>query len=134
MDQPQHALHDYLVLSRGQWDERATREDVQHAIDQFYRWYEGHLAAGRMKPGSRLVPERKLVAHGLVTDGPFTETKEIVGGYWFIVAASLDEAVEIASHNPCLAFGLTLEIGQLEPERALATDITNETPAGWRQR
>jgi len=131
MDQP---LHDYLVLSRGQWDERASREDVQRAIDRFYVWYEGHLAAGTMKPGSRLVPERKLVAYHQVTDGPFTETKEIVGGYWFIVAASLEEAAEIASRNPCLAFGLTLEIGQLEPERAFATDITNETPAGWRQR
>lgn len=128
------AQHEYLVVSRGQWDERATREDVQHAIDQFYLWYEGHLASGRMKPGSRLAPEGKCVAHRVVTDGPFTETKELVGGYWFIVAASLDEAAEIASHNPCLAFGLTLEIRPLVAERAQATDITNETPPEWRQR
>ncbi|KQV92218.1 YciI family protein [Pelomonas sp. Root1237] len=131
MNQPQH---EYLVVSRGQWDEKASREDVQRAIDQFYAWYEGHLAAGRMMPGSRLAPEGKLVAHGLVTDGPFAETKEIVGGYWFIVATSLEEAAELAAQNPCLAFGLTLEIRPLDAERARATDITNETPPPWRQR
>ncbi|WP_457393406.1 YciI family protein [Roseateles sp. P5_E1] len=126
--------HEYLVVSRGLWDEKASREDVQRAIDQFYVWYEGQLAAGRMKPGSRLAPEGKLIAHGLVTDGPFAETKEIVGGYWFIVATSLEEAAELAAQNPCLAFGLTLEIRPLDAERARATDITNETPPLWRQR
>ncbi|WP_457423572.1 YciI family protein [Roseateles sp. P5_E7] len=131
MDKPKH---DYLVISRGQWDERASPEDVQRAIDQFYVWYEGHLASGRMKPGSRLTPEGKLVTRGVVTDGPYAETKELVGGYWFIVAASLDEAAELALQNPCLAFGLMLELRPLEPERAQAVDITNETPPGWRQR
>lgn len=130
MEKPQH---EYLVISRGQWDERATREDVQQAIDRFYAWYEGHLAAGRMKPGSRLAPEGRRIAHKLVTDGPFAETKELVGGYWFIVAASLEEAADIAAGNPCLAFGLTLELRPLAAERARATDITNETPRGWRE-
>ena len=131
MNEPKH---DYLVISRGQWDERASREDVQQTIDRFYVWYEGHLASGRMKPGSRLAPVGKVVAHQLVTDGPFTEAKEIVGGYWFIVAASLDEAAQLAAQNPCLAFGLTLELRQLEPERARAVDVTNETPPAWRAR
>jgi hypothetical protein len=125
--------HDYLVISRGQWDERAKPEDVQRAIDQFYDWYESHLASGRMKPGSRLTREGKLVTHGLVTDGPYAETKELLGGYWFIVAASLDEAAELALQNPCLAFGLMLELRPLEAERARADGITNETPPAWRQ-
>lgn len=129
MDEPKN---DYLVISRGQWDEQATREDVQRAIDQFYTWYEGHLASGRMKPGSRLAPVGKLVGHQLITDGPFTETKEVVGGFWFIVAASLEEAAELAAENPCLAFGLTLELRPLEAERALAVAVTNETPPAWR--
>jgi hypothetical protein len=130
MDQPKH---DYLVISRGQWDERASREDVQRAIDQFYVWYEAHVAAGRMKPGSRLAPTGKVVAHHLTTDGPFVETKEVVGGYWFIVASSLEEAAELARHNPCLPFGLTLELRPLDPERARAADVTNETPPEWRR-
>ena len=61
-----------------------------------------------------------------------TEAKELVGGYWFIVATSLDEAASLAAENPCLAFGLTLEVRPLHPARAEATDLTNETPVTWR--
>ena len=124
----------YLVISRGQWDEESTKEDVQLAIDRFYVWYEGNLESGRMLPGSRLKAEGKVVSKRSVTDGPFTEAKELVGGYWFIVAASLDEAATLAAENPCLAFGLTLEIRPLDEARALATEVTNETPGGWRTR
>jgi hypothetical protein len=55
-----------------------------------------------------------------------------VGGYWFIVADSLDDAARIAAGNPCLAFGLALEIRPLEAARARAEDVTNETPPAWR--
>jgi hypothetical protein len=124
--------HEYLVISRGQWDERASKQDVQNAIDDFYVWYERSLALGTMKPGSRLAPKSKLVSKTGITDGPFVEAKEIVGGFWFIVAANLDEAAKLAVENPCLAYGLELEIRPLEADRALATAVTNETPAKWR--
>lgn len=127
-------MSEYLVISRGQWDAAARPEDVQAAIDRFYAWYERSLAEGRMKPGSRLAPQGRVVSGGGRTlDGPFAETKELVGGYWFIVAASLDEAAALAAENPCLAFGLTLEIRPLEAERARVEHITNETPAAWRR-
>jgi hypothetical protein len=45
----------------------------------------------------------------LVTDGPFTETKEAVGGFDIIEAGSLEQAVEIASGHPIAAFG-TIEV------------------------
>ena len=48
----------------------------------------------------------------LVTDGPFAETKEAVGGFDIIEAASLDEAVEIASRHP-VAEGGTIEVRPL---------------------
>lgn len=122
----------YLVISRGKWNETATPEDVQQAIDRFYAWYEGHLGSGRMLEGSRLQVEGKVVTGQGVTDGPFAETKELVGGYWFIIADSLDEAAALASENPCLAFGLSLEVRPLEQAKALAKNTTNETPDAWR--
>lgn len=128
------AKNEYLVISRGKWDEGATKEDVQGAIDRFYDWYEANVEAGRMRRGSRLQADGKVVSRRSITDGPFTETKELVGGYWFIVAGSLDEAAALAAGNPCLAFGLTLEIRPLEEAKALATDTTNETPDAWRAR
>ncbi|HEY1034507.1 MAG TPA: YciI family protein [Pseudoxanthomonas sp.] len=125
---------DYLLISRGQWDDTASPQDVQDAIDRFYTWYERGLAEGVLKPGSRLENRGKRVTRDGITDGPFAEAKELVGGYWFIVAESLEDAARIASENPCLAFGLTLEIRPLEAARAGAEDVTNETPAAWRSR
>jgi hypothetical protein len=125
---------DYLLISRGQWDDTASPQDVQDAIDRFYTWYERGLAEGVLKPGSRLENRGKRVTRDGITDGPFAEAKELVGGYWFIVAESLEDAARIASENPCLAFGLTLEIRPLEAARARAEVVTNETPAAWRSR
>ena len=122
----------FLVISRGQWDESASQDEVQAAIDGFYAWYQHHLETGRMQAGSRLMPQGRVVGRRGITDGPFAETKELVGGYWFIVAGSLDEAAALAAENPCLAHGLTLEVRELDAAPARATDITNETPAGWR--
>jgi hypothetical protein len=119
---------EFLVLSRGQWDRDKSPEEIQQAIDAFYGWRDRLLQEGKMKGGQRLAVEAKLVSRSGVTDGPFAEAKEVVGGYWFFVANSLDEAAALAAQNPCLACGLTFEVRPLELERASAYKITNETP------
>jgi hypothetical protein len=119
---------EYLVLSRGQWDADKSPQEIQRAIDAFYAWREGLLQEGRMKGGQRLaVPARRVSRQG-VTDGPFAEAKEVIGGYWFFVANSLDEAAALAAQNPCLPYGLSYEVRPLELERASAFRVTNETP------
>ena len=129
---PEHSeSRDYLVLSRGQWDAAASQQDVQAAIEAFYIWYEQSVAAGLMKPGHRLAREGKIVSRRSVTDGPFAEAKELVGGYWFIVAPNLEAAAALAAQNPCLTYGLTLEVRPLELARADVTVSANETPAQW---
>jgi hypothetical protein len=82
-----------------------------------------------MKPGQRLASTGKTVSRKTVTDGPFGETKEVIGGYWFIVAGSLEEAAQIAAGNPCLKCGLFYEIRPIDPERASAFTVTTETPS-----
>lgn len=120
---------DYLVLSRGKWDPARSPAEIQDAIDRFYAWYESALAAGTMKPGQRLATGCRLVTRRGVLDGPFVEAKEVIGGYWFIVAASLEEAAAIAAQNPCLACGLEYEVRPVELQRASAFVHANETPA-----
>jgi hypothetical protein len=121
---------DYLVISRGQWDKDATPAEIQQAIDDFYVWLTTSIEAGTMKMGSRLGLEGATVAkQGILTDGPFGEAKEAVGGYWFIVAESLEEASQIAACNPCMKCGLFYEIRPLEPERCAVNAVTTETPA-----
>ena len=119
---------EFLLLSRGKWDPSKSPEEIQKAIDDFYAWHAQLVEEGKFKPGERLSTEGKLVSSLGVTDGPFTETKEVIGGYWFIVAESLEEAAAIAARSPCLACGLSYEIRPLELERATAWRVTNETP------
>jgi hypothetical protein len=117
------------VISRGQWDKDVSREEIQRAIDQFYAWYDRLVREGKIRPGHRLAREGKIVSKRVLTDGPFTETKEVIGGYWFILASSLDEAAKLAAENPCLACGLSLEIRPIESVRASAFAVTCETPS-----
>jgi hypothetical protein len=121
-------LSEYLVISRGRWDKDIWREEIQKAIDKFYVWYDRLVDEGRMKRGKRLAREMRIVSKHMVTDGPFAETKEVIGGYWFILAGSLEEAAGLAAENPCLACGLTYEIRPVESERASAFKVTNKTP------
>ncbi|MBI3367227.1 MAG: hypothetical protein HY021_01870 [Burkholderiales bacterium] len=124
----QSSLSEYLVLSRGKWDTDKSPEQIQQAIDAFYGWYEGLLAAGRIRAGQRLAVEGRRVARSGVTDGPFAEAKEVIGGYWFFLAHSLDEAAALAAQNPCVACGLSFEVRPVELQRASAYRAANETP------
>jgi hypothetical protein len=128
-------INEYLLLSRGQWDAGKSPEEIQAAIDAFYAWHARMVEEGRFRPGQRLAKPAKLVTRSGITDGPFTEAKEVIGGYWFVLAGSLDEAARIAADNPCLACGLAFEIRPIEPQQASAWRESNETPpeAGWLQ-
>jgi hypothetical protein len=119
---------EYLVISRGQWDQDKSPQQIQAAIDDFYEWHAGLVAEGRAKPGQRLALPSMSVSKLGVIDGPFTEAKEVIGGYWFFLADSLAEAAALAAKNPCLACGLSYEVRPIEPERCSAFVQSNETP------
>ena len=120
---------EYLVISRGKWDREASPEKIQGAIDHFYTWLDRLVAEGKMKKGQRLGSKGATVSRrGTVRDGPYGETKEVIGGYWFILATSLEEAAKIAGENPCLECGLFYEIRPIEHVAATAFHVTSETP------
>jgi hypothetical protein len=77
-------------------------------------WYEKYGAAGKLAAaGERLQGARtaRTVRASGVTDGPFMETKEVLGGFSVLEAASMDEAVEIAQTWPGVDRGwVTIEI------------------------
>ena len=88
------------------------------AEKESFPWLDDLRARGAWTIGDQLAPPRRARSvrlrdgHRLVTDGPFAETKEAVGGFDLIEAASLDEAVEIAAGHPIAAFG-TIEVRPL---------------------
>lgn len=125
MSEPEH---DYLVISRGQWRADASAEAIQGAIDAFYAWLDTHVAAGRMRRGSRLKPEGATVtSRGVVMDGPFGETKELIGGYWLVRAPSLEAAARLLADSPTVALGLVYEVRPLDANPATATMRATET-------
>jgi len=83
----------------------------QAAEPESFPWLDDVRARGIWVTGDQLAPPRRgrtvRVRDGktLVTDGPFAETKEAVGGFDIIECSSLDEAVEIAAAHPLAQLG-----------------------------
>lgn len=125
-------LSEYMIISKGQWDADKSPEEIQKAIDAFYDWHGRLVSAGKAKTGQRLARQSMTVSKHGVIDGPFAETKEVIGGYWFFMANSLEEAAALAAQNPCVACGLSFEVRPTDPERCSAFDQTAETPRGLR--
>ena len=76
-------------------------------------WYEKWDATGRLDGGHQLqgTETAKTIRSGTVTDGPFIETKEVLGGYSGIEADTIEEAVEIAKTWPGVDRGyVTIEV------------------------
>jgi hypothetical protein len=87
--------------------ERAIQEAVQlthqmHAKGQY-------LLAAPLHPIATATSVRVRDGKRVVTDGPFAETREVLGGFYLIDVNNLDEAIDIASRHPGLKFG-TVEI------------------------
>jgi hypothetical protein len=86
--------------------------------DESFPWLDDLQARRIWVTGDQLAPPRRArsvrVRNGkpIVTDGPFAETKEVVGGFDLIECGSLDEAVEIAAGHPVAAIG-TIEVRPL---------------------
>lgn len=81
------------------------------AEDNVGEWVDELVARGVSEYGERLRPEQDATTvrvrggEVLVVDGPFTESKESIGGFDVIEARDLDEAIEIASKHPVASFG-----------------------------
>ncbi|HEX2140348.1 MAG TPA: YciI family protein [Woeseiaceae bacterium] len=99
------------ALSREQWDvlRRETLEYVESLRES------GHLLTAEPLQSARNgVALRRRGGSLSVTDGPFTETKEQVGGIFLIEATDLNEAIQVASRWPSVAIG-AVEVRPVEP-------------------
>lgn len=108
------AKTEYLLLFRGNdWDRDMSPEEIQEVMVKWMAWFDGLVEDGRLKAGQPLKPLGKIVSgkngHS-VSDGPFAESKEAVGGYFLVLVEDGDEAVEIARACPALEYGLKVEV------------------------
>jgi len=88
---------------------------AQEQMDRWTKWGQLLHAQGKYVGGDRLKKEIKtLKSSTLVTDGPFAEGKEVVGGYMIVKANDLQEAAEMAKECPIYLFGGTVEVREIE--------------------
>jgi hypothetical protein len=103
----------YLLLIYGDESEResSTPADGQAMHEAYRSFTEGIAASGVLRAGDALEPVatattvRVRGGDVVVTDGPFAETKEQLGGYYLIECADLDAAIEIAARVPGAVHG-----------------------------
>jgi len=127
----------YLLLYRSDESyKNLSREELQQLIARNIAWFERLAAEGKIKAGQAL--ERKGVTvsgqNGIyVSDGPFAETKEVIGGYLLLDVETFEEAVAIAQSSPGLSCGASIDVRPVanecpldSHERALARE---EQPA-----
>ena len=96
---------DYLLLFRGNvWDRGLSPAQLQKVVSDWMAWFERLKAEGKCTGGHPLEDEGKVVSgkQRTVADGPFAESKEVLGGYWMIQVQSRQEAIEWASRCPAL--------------------------------
>jgi len=103
-----------MLLFRGpHWDRELSTDELQQVMDKVMAWFEGLNERGKIKGAQPLGGQGRVISGTdgqFVVDGPFTETKEAVGGYLVLQAESLNEAVEIARSMPTLRYGITVEV------------------------
>ncbi len=94
-------------------------EAMQAELQKWNHWIGSIAAQGRLAGTEALLPTGKTLtgSQRVVTDGPYTEGKEIVGGYLFVQAADLDEAARLAEGCPVFEHEGSVEI---RPIMALA--------------
>ncbi|MCS3795862.1 YciI family protein [Niastella sp. OAS944] len=109
-------MKDFMFIFRGAADQYSfSAEEMQQHMQKWFAWIDELKAKNLYVAGEPLTPEGKTVKgpKALVTDGPFTESKELVGGFFIIKASSLSEATEIAKGCPDLALNGTVEVREI---------------------
>lgn len=102
-----------LIFRDTELEKRLPDDQVEEAMRRFNGWLERWSVAGRVKGGQPLASEGRVLGKGegrMVTDGPFAEAKEVVGGYIIVFAESLDDATKIAEEWPLMDYGGTVEV------------------------
>lgn len=107
----------FMFLFRGGDARRAEQspEEMQAHMEVWKNWMGGLAAAGQLVDGLPLGKEGKVVinAGDTITDGPFAEGAEIVGGYLIVNAKDLNQAAEISKGCPIFEHEGTVEVREV---------------------
>jgi hypothetical protein len=97
-------MKEFLLLIRTEGDvwTSLSPQQLQDHIEKGTSYIGNLMKEGKLKSAAPLDKGSRIVTdnNGIMKDGPFNETKEVIAGYFHIVAKDVQEAVEIAKANP----------------------------------
>jgi hypothetical protein len=119
----QYMLLVYLEeTALGEAEREACYDESIQVTQQFHA--EGRfIAASPLQPTSTATTVRVREGERLITDGPFAETREQLGGFFMVEAKDLDEAIAMAARIPGARFG-SIEVRPIVPLAGLPTKFT----------
>jgi hypothetical protein len=110
-------MKDYLLIYRADFSFMSTRtsEEAQANTKRWMDWIGSIAAQNKLTDrGNRLDPSGKVLkADNMVTNGPYAEIKETIGGYSIIKADSYEAAIELAKGCPVLTVGGNVEVREI---------------------
>lgn len=111
-------MKDFLLIFRNDYNAvpKASAEEAAAETKKWMDWIGGIAAQNKLADrGNKLSQSGKVLRpQHVITDGPYTEIKEAIGGYTAIKAGSLEEAVELAKGCPILLHGGNVEIREID--------------------
>ena len=115
---------EYMLIFRGtDWSKGLSPEEMQQVASQWMDWFKRLTEQGKVIDGNPLDNDGKVVSgkNGrTISDGPFAESKEAVGGYFLVNVRDLDEAIAIARTFPGLEHGMQVEVRPVAEECPMA--------------
>jgi hypothetical protein len=109
-------MSDFTFLYRGR-DTNASPEQMQKTMEKWRAWFKDLGEKGHLKDIGHPLENAGKVVKGkqkAVTDGPFAEAEDVVGGFSLIQARDLDHAVELSKSCPILDVGGSVEVRQIQ--------------------
>ena len=105
-------MEKFMLIFHGGIKSNSSPEELQANMGKWMAWVDKLNQEGKYVSGEALLPGGKLVkGKTAVTDGPYTESKELVAGFFVINAATIEEATANAGDNyPDFDFGGTVQV------------------------
>jgi hypothetical protein len=126
-------MKEFMLLIRNESDAKArfSPEDEKQFVNACMVYIDALTKNGHLKAAQPLIREGRMISGtpAAFKDGPYNESKEVIVGYYHILAKDIDEAIEIAKGNPEFSFTRSARI-EVRPIKTREESANKDYPSG----